>query len=57
VRADPAPASDTRRDHSGHWARRQIRRTGEPGTALATAGIALGALGIALVLIVLFVLQ
>jgi Domain of unknown function (DUF1707)/Domain of unknown function (DUF4190) len=41
----------------GIAARRQIRRTGERGTALATAGLALGALWIVLTLIVLFGLQ
>jgi hypothetical protein len=40
----------------GIAAGRQIRRTGERGTALATAGLALGALWIVLTLIVLLVL-
>ncbi len=41
----------------GIAARRQIRRTGEHGTALATAGLALGAFWIALTLIVLLVVH
>ena len=41
----------------GIKARRQIRRTGERGTALATTGLALGALWIVLPLIVLFALR
>jgi hypothetical protein len=41
----------------GIAARRQIRRTGEHGAALATTGLALGALGIVLTLIVLLVLR
>ena len=41
----------------GIAAHQRIRRTGERGTALATAGLALGALWIVLTLIVLFVLQ
>jgi Domain of unknown function (DUF1707)/Domain of unknown function (DUF4190) len=41
----------------GIKARRQIRRTGERGAALATTGLALGALWIALPLIVLFALR
>ena len=41
----------------GIKARRQIRRTGERGAALATTGLALGVLWIVLPLIVLFVLR
>jgi hypothetical protein len=41
----------------GVQARRQIQRTGERGAALATTGLALGALWIVLSLIVLFVLR
>jgi Domain of unknown function (DUF1707)/Domain of unknown function (DUF4190) len=41
----------------GVQARRQIQRTGERGAALATTGLALGVLWIALTLIVLFVLR
>ena len=41
----------------GVKARRQIRRTGERGAALATTGLALGVLWIVLPLIVLFVLR
>jgi Domain of unknown function (DUF1707)/Domain of unknown function (DUF4190) len=41
----------------GIAAHQRIRRTGERGTALATAGLALGALWIVLTLIVLFVAQ
>jgi len=41
----------------GIRARRQIRRTGERGAALATTGLALAALWIVLPLIVLFVLR
>lgn len=41
----------------GIEARRQIQRTGERGTALATAGLALGMLGIALTLLVVLVLR
>ena len=41
----------------GVRARRQIRRTGERGAALATTGLALSALWIVLPLIVLFVLR
>lgn len=41
----------------GIKARRQIQRTGERGAALATTGLALGALWIVLPLIVLFVLR
>ena len=41
----------------GIKARRQIQRTGERGAALATAGLALGALWIVLTLIVLFAVR
>jgi hypothetical protein len=41
----------------GIKARRQIQQTGEHGAALATTGVALGALWIVLPLIVLFVLR
>jgi ABC-type dipeptide/oligopeptide/nickel transport system permease component len=41
----------------GIQARRQIQRTGERGAALATTGLALAALWIALTLIVLFALR
>ena len=41
----------------GIKARRQIRRTGERGTALATAGLALGALWVLLTVLVLLVLK
>jgi Domain of unknown function (DUF1707)/Domain of unknown function (DUF4190) len=41
----------------GIQARRQIQRTGEGGAALATTGLALGALWIVLTLIVLFVVR
>ena len=41
----------------GITARRQIRRTGESGTALATAGLALGVMWLLLTVLVLFVLR
>ncbi len=41
----------------GIEARRQIQRTGERGTVLATTGLALGMLGIALTLLVVLVLR
>ena len=39
----------------GIEAHRQIRRTGEPGAVLATAGLALGVLGLVLAALVVFV--
>jgi hypothetical protein len=40
----------------GHKARRQIRRTGEPGSGMALAGLVLGYTGLALTVIVLSLL-
>lgn len=40
----------------GHWARRQIRQTGERGDGLAKAGLTLGYIGLALTVVGIVVL-